>query len=357
MSRLGWARFFPERREGRSVRLAARGSQIPGTCACCELPAARSLVERRARDGTSLIVPYCETCSAHAAAAKNRALAATLASLLVGLALAAGLPLAWAWLPAVPYVLLVVLGASAPLLATAPALARPKSGHFAAGRAVWWNSDGSLACANPRWAAQLARHNQIECRVATLREGSLGPASWVGVGTALVVAPFFYWLHHPLVRIVNLNPARIVIFADGRRLVSVDPTSAESPAAGVELRVPAGRRRLEARLPNGKHVSTIEARAESAGAHLYAPGADQYCFWLETTRYGRAGGPTLVEPLSGQDRFWRLPSGLDTWFAPNPPASSQDRRSTGGALTALRQAPCAEAPAGVRRAKSTIGSD
>lgn len=63
--------------------------------------------------------------------------------------------------------------------------------------------------------------------------------------------------------------------------------------------------------------------------------------------YGRHGGRgTVVLPLAGADGFWVLPRRVDTWFAPNPPATGPDQRSSGGILVALRQSPCARAPRG-----------
>jgi len=41
---------------------------------------------------------------------------------------------------------------------------------------------------------------------------------------------------------------------------------------------------------------------------------------------------------------------IDTWFSPNPAAQSADVRSTGGVLTALRQAPCSAAPRPIQEA-------
>jgi hypothetical protein len=69
-----------------------------------------------------------------------------------------------------------------------------------------------------------------------------------------------------------------------------------------------------------------------------------HCFWLESTAYGRAevdGARRLA--LSRKQHFWVLPLVVDSWFSENP-AQSDDQRSTGGVLTALRQAPCALAP-------------
>jgi len=85
-------------------------------------------------------------------------------------------------------------------------------------------------------------------------------------------------------------------------------------------------------------------RLVSGAMHFYAPASNGYCFWLEHTHYGRAKSfENDIEPLAGPSRFWVLARRVDTWFSPNPPATDDDR-STGGSLTALRQGPCNVAP-------------
>jgi hypothetical protein len=152
------------------------------------------------------------------------------------------------------------------------------------------------------------------------------------------------------VRIVNLTDARLAVRVDGHLLALVDATSTENARAGVEVRVPSGQREFLAESPGGQTVARAAVHVHGGREHLYAPGSDGYCFWLETTAYGRAAPPNpRVEPLVGTGRFWVLPGHVDTWFDKNPDAPPGDRRTSGGALTALRQARCADAPAGVGR--------
>jgi len=133
-------------------------------------------------------------------------------------------------------------------------------------------------------------------------------------------------------------------------LSTLEPTSAENPAAGVQLRIPAGERRLTAVDSSSKAVVRALVVARAGRQHLYAPASPSYCFWLETEGYGQAAAQRLDRvPLIGSDRFWVLPQ-VDSWFSPNPPPSASDDRSSGGTRTALRQARCREAPASVRAA-------
>jgi hypothetical protein len=154
--------------------------------------------------------------------------------------------------------------------------------------------------------------------------------------------------HHPVVRVLNLTDERLTVAIDGRALLSLEPSSAENPTAGAEIRMPSGSHELTATSASGP-PSTARVTLESGGHHLFAPRSSDHCFWLEETRYGRQpSGGSRVVPLKGESRFWVVPRQVDTWFSPNPPPGSADRRSSGGVLVALRQAPCAQAPEAAR---------
>lgn len=346
--RRSWRDRWLGRVDARLVALSPEGAVLPGLCACCGGTADSSRVEVRESDGASVIVPYCSDCQHHASGVSTRALAVALASSLLAVTLAAGLPLLGE-LPAVAYTLIVLAGALLPLAVGALWRRGPARGHRARGRAVWWLRTGELVCVNPHFAAELSVTSGTGVERRTLSEPVFSAWVWVGVILALVTAPFFYVLYHPRVRVVDLTGRRLVIVLDGRAVASVEPTSAESPAAGVDLRLPSGRHRLEARDSSGRVVSDTTVRIQSGADHLYAPGSDGYCFWLETNGYGRAGSPgPAIRPLRGDRRFWVLPVDVDTWFAPNPAPARADDRSSGGVLTALRQARCADAPAAAR---------
>jgi hypothetical protein len=336
--------------EGRLLRADPVGLVLPAGCACCGAPASGSRTETRAEDEASLIVPYCSQCHRHASAASTRMLSVTLASCLLGATLAGVLPLLWDSVGPVQLCAVALAGAALPVLLGLLWRARVAVGHTSSGRAVWWCESGELACTNPRWAAELASANGLVARRALLRPRTF--SGWIlsGLVVTLVATPFFYWLHRPLVRIINLTPARITVLVDGRAVASVEPTSAESPSAGVEVHVPSGPRRLVAESSDGRHVSEDLVAVRAGRQHLYAPGSGGYCFWLETVGYGRTrpARPEL-QPLLGQSRFWVLPN-VDAWFAPAPQPSERDDRSSGGVLTALRQARCQQAPPAVEQA-------
>jgi hypothetical protein len=293
-----------------------------------------------------LFVPYCDRCLRHASAGATRALAATLASLLVAVTLALGVSLVWPHASLASQVGLCAIGACLPLLVRAVGRA-PRSPHTARERAVWWRRDGTLACTHPRFAEALARQTGTEApRAAKLREVTWTPWMAAGPVIAVIAGASTWYLEHPLMRVINLSDARLTIEIDDRVVAVVDPTSAESPAAGSEIRVPAGARRLVAKGPAGP-IADARVTLEAGATHLYAPGSDGFCFWLEQDAYGRAEVVSGIEPLAGDLRLWVLPRRIDTWFAPNPPAT-EDRRSSGGSLVALRQARCDHAPPGVR---------
>jgi len=341
----------PSRLEGASVALPASptATVLPEECACCAAPASHHQALTRG-DGASLLVGYCDECAEHQASSSARVLSLTLASVLLSLSAAAGLPLLLPWLRLLPLLLWVgALSALPLLLALLPA--RPlQPPHAARGRAVFWGPDQRLLCAAPGYAERVQALNGGELLRAPIAErwGS----AWLSAGPVLGLgaACFSFFVYHPLLRVLNLGPVPVEVALDGRRLTLVDATSNESPAGGALVRVPAGAHTLSAFSSiDGSALGSSAVEFQSGAVHLFAIGADDTCFWLETTGYGREQRATpSYQPLAGAEHFWVLPGGIDTWFAANPAPSAANAHSSGGLLTALRQAPCAEAPQEVR---------
>jgi hypothetical protein len=325
---------------------------LPEECACCgELATHRLALGRK--DGVSVLVGYCDECAEHQAGASSRVLALALASLILALVGAAGLPLL------APKLGLFALSLGVCALSLLPLLGllfppRPVVlPHAARGPAVLWAGADRLWCASPRYAERVAELNAGEQRDEPLRE-RLGSA-WLSAGPVIGIgaACLSFFVYHPLLRIINLGTVRIEVAIDGQRLVAVDPTSNESPAAGALLRVPAGEHSLSvSSTVDGAALGRVQANFHSGAVHLFAFGANDTCFWLETTGYGQEQlAARSYQPLQSAEHFWVLPGGIDTWFAANPLAPDQSSHSSGGLLTALRQAPCAEAPQEVRAAQ------
>jgi hypothetical protein len=319
------------------------GAVVPTQCACCGAAASVSRAERRRHDGKTLIVPYCGACHEHASAAETRVLALSLAALLLAVGTAVALPLVWDWVTAPVYVLCVMLAAGLPA-ALGPLLpAGPGIHPHAPGRAVWWSRGRALTCTNETWATALADANRVPIESARVRERLWSPWMLSATVVAAVGAPFWLSFQRADLRVLNLTDSRLLFEAAGRPLALVEPSSAESPAAGVDVRIPAGRRTLEVFAQDGRLVQRTSVFVQAGRQHLYAPASPTFCFWLETTDYARPG-PPQIERLIAEDRFWVLPTDVDTWFAPNPPAASLGVRSTGGVLVALRQGRCTDAP-------------
>ncbi len=338
--------------EGREIRVGTDGLLFPASCSCCGEPAGVSRRETRSGDRLAVIVPYCSACLKHASSASTHVLSVALASALLGMAATAGLPLAWPELSFVGFVPLAVSFGLLPVGFAALWRRSRASGHAAITRAAWFTRSGRLFLVSSRFASELADANGLDAEPARGREPWLSPWMANGALLAFIAAPSLYYLHHPTLRIVNLTPHRIEVFVDDRGVAELGPSTAESPAAGVEIRVASGRRKIQARAASGEVVHLDVADVVSGAAHLYAPGAVGVCFWLETTAYGRHGQHRSVAPLEPERRFWVLSERVDTWFSPNPPPEELDARSSGGTLTALRQAPCVEAPNPVRRAST-----
>lgn len=328
----------------RVVKLEPAALATPDFCACCSAAAATSRCERLG--AREIIVPYCVRCLRHASAAGTRNLAAAVGSCVLAVTLALALPLAWPAASLWVHVLSVVTVSCLPLVPRA-FRRRIEPGHTAAERAAWWRSERELCCTNPRFAEALSAQSGAE-----VFEPSRGAEPrffvWLVAGplVAAVGAPSGWMFHHPVVRVLNLTDARMTVSIDGRAVASLEPSSAENPTAGVELRLPSGDHSMTTAVLGGEAVGT-RVTLRSGATHLFAPQSVGQCFWLEETGYGRHGGRgTVVLPLAGADGFWVLPRRVDTWFAPNPPATGPDQRSSGGILVALRQSPCARAPRG-----------
>lgn len=334
---------------GRAITLGATDGVAPGGCACCGDAASSSRLESGPRG--SLIVPYCARCLRHASARNTRVLAALVASALLAVTAAFALPLAWPWVPLVVHVMVTLVVSCVPIAIRFVAPKRRLPGHSASERAVWWQADGTLACTNARWAEALVKSaSGSELSPLAPREPRFSPWFVAGPLVALFGGTTSWLMHHPIVRVLNLTDSRIEVVVDGRAELSVEPTSSESPSAGVEVRWPTGEHQLQARSAEGAVVSDARGMLESGSRHLYAPGSRGYCFWLEETRYGRAGAQApRLEALPADRELWVLPPGIDTWFSENPAPAAADARSSGGVLLALRQSRCRQAPPAVQQ--------
>ena len=340
--------------DGVSVALPAPPAPtlLPEECACCGEAATHRLALRR-KDGASLLVGYCDECAEHQASSSSLALSLTLSSLLLALSGAAGLPLLAPRLGLAPLLLTVCALSVLPLLIAFVPVRPAAMPHSARGPAVFWASPGGLLCASRGYAERVAALNGGVPSAALVRERR--GSAWLSAGPVLGVgaACLSFFVYHPLLRVLNLGPARVEVAIDGKRLTSVDPTSNESPAGGALLRVPAGEHTLSViSSVDGSALGDSAVEFHSGAVHLFAVSAENTCFWLETNGYGqdRRVAPSY-QALRSAGHFWVLPGGIDTWFAPNPHASDSNSHSSGGLLTALRQAPCAEAPPEVRPAQ------
>ena len=106
---------------GVSIRLPrangpAGPTLLPEECACCGQAATHQRALSR-KDGVSLLVGYCDECAEHQASASARVLALSLASLLLALAGAAGVPLLAPHLGLFGLVCVVIVLSALPLLA------------------------------------------------------------------------------------------------------------------------------------------------------------------------------------------------------------------------------------------------
>ncbi len=312
-------------------------------CACCLAPATLARQERALKGGLVASVPYCDACLGHRTAASTRVFAAACASGVLALGLSVILPLVFDW-PSPLIFVVCFISAWVPGLILRVWQPEAGSGHASFGQAVWWTERGEIAFANREFALLVAGESRAELSTTPL---SVRMPIWVQAGAicTVVAFPFLYWLYHPVVWVINLGDEAVTVWVDGGEVARVEPSSLESQAAGVKLRVKFGARLFEARGPSGKLLDASLGVVQTGAEHLYAPTSIEYCFWLETTHYGRTTPQeTQRTPLTSASRFFLVPAQVETWFGPNPGVDANDHRSTGGALTALRQARCKEAP-------------
>ncbi|MBN2196615.1 MAG: hypothetical protein JW751_27630 [Polyangiaceae bacterium] len=322
------------------VALDPEVARFPDECAGCSGYATTSeIVGRGAR---SVVVPYCTECLRRSSAARTRELATVIASVVMTAAVAGGAPLVWPWAGPVALSLGAVFASAAPVVATCWLLPRflPRLARL---RAVFFTWRGELAFRRPLFAERVAALNGSKELRGARRVERPAVAVLAGPVLAMVAGPVLYYLHHPLVRVLNLHSETAFVEVDGHFVAKVLGSSIESPAAGVDVRIPAGRRQIVARSRSGM-VDDDRVLVRGGRHHLYAPGTHDYCFWLETMSYGRDGPPGVGRrSLDPAASFWVLPRKIDAWFA-TIPASRGEARWSGGDLTALRQARCRNAP-------------
>ncbi len=322
------------------VELPAEPVLLPSDCACCGAAALHA--EAIVFGARSLLVRYCDPCASHVARESTRRLATRIALLLLALSFASALPIFLPWLSLFGAVSSVVLAVGVPLL-LGRLPRRVELGHAGSGPSVLFAGPTALICRRRDYAEAVARGvAAAPVGVSLPRRAPFFELS-VGLAAAFVVTPFAFAFQHPVLRAINLSDVPLELLVDGRRLGRVEPSSGESPFAGLSVRVPAGRRTLLGLTADGEPRYRAEVELAAGARHLFALGSEDTCFWIETVGYGREGRPTDYEPLAGSTRFWVIPDDVHGWFRPAP-QTSEGERSTGGSARVLRQGPCATAP-------------
>lgn len=318
---------------------------LPKGCANCGDDAGRTKKEETR--GRSLMVPYCVRCFRLASREDTRRFAAALSSVMLAVTLLLTLPRLWAAAGFWWYALLALVGTCLPIVVVLIVQPRPAGDQTSSGRAVWWDRELSVVCTSPSWAQALAQGNEREVQLRT----AVRSQPWALFSGALLVvlaAPVLYAFQHPEVVVLNLGTESFAMLVDGTPLARVEVTSLESSASGQRLRLTAGRHRVSLVAADGSVLHEEDVAVRAGHVHLYAPLSVEHCFWLERDTYGRVKEEgARFRPLPEGRRFWALPVDVDNWFAANPLAST-DERSSGGTMTALRHAPCEQAPPEVR---------
>ncbi len=320
-------------------------ARLPSSCAsCCGLA---STTRRESSAERQLLVPYCSACAERLLRQGTAQAVASVVSVVLAVTLILTLPRLAPSLPLLGYTAVALVAALIPpaiVWAVRPAVR--ESGATSVGRAAWW-SKHKFCCTNQRWVEQISGVIGAP-KPRALRVPVVVPSMFAGAGLVLVGAPLAYDYLHPQVIALNLGAPEFELLADGVVVGRVVATSLESPEAGLRFRLGVGQRELLARTLGGRTLLSEQVELEAGKTYLYAPLSEEYCFWLEHDDYGRRAAPERHYRVLPQDReFWALPREIDSWFSANPLVTS-DKRSTGGSLTALRQARCEESPPEVR---------
>jgi hypothetical protein len=316
--------------------------KLPSICACCGRNASLSRREIGSTRDACVIVPYCESCATHASRARLLDLGAFFGSTLIAVSSSILLNLGGLnrWVN-----LVLSVGLSVLPLALIRRYGLPRQlGHAARGRAVFVHGR-KVVVSSFAFAREMAQQNNVIPR--ELKSTAVRMKGWTVVGpvVALILSPTFHYLFWPQLRVLNFTDGRLVLFVDGRRIGDVEPTSGESPASGVEFRVPSGRRHLRAVSAEGTQISDIRVTLRSGSRHLFAPAALPSCLYVQRIAYGRtslshAFDPRVVEtyPLLSEDRFWVIAPEIEPWFIPE--RSVQPGLTTGGLVSLLRMGRC-----------------
>ncbi|MCA9629255.1 MAG: hypothetical protein KC766_16390 [Myxococcales bacterium] len=371
----------------RDAAMLLSSLRLPSLCACCCAPASASRKLDLADHSGVLIVPLCDRCLTHEAVSRTRSLSVLLAALLIGGSMALGLPLAlerladsghWqlsvnSWFSRWGLFVLpcgIVCGLLGLRALSWHLLDHGRTGRrCAAGPAVALRQTprdpehvAVLRCAQAQFAEQLLELNSGRLSRLVARPSRVWDAALPALGGRWMVAVVFltallsvgsFAVHRPRIQVLNLTEHPLTLEVDGEVVANVPITSQESAEAGAQLRLPAGRRHFRA-LAGDQIVAEADLTLQGAARHLYAPASPEHCFWLERISYGRGNAaepiPGHVErlPLASPLRFWAFSRPPDIWLAPPPEPLLDDARSSGGEVTALRQARCSDAPAGAR---------
>jgi hypothetical protein len=313
---------------------------LPRGCAACGIATERSRL-LAGPASTELLVPYCGPCLERLVHHDTLAVAANVASLLLAACWACVFPLLWPDASLGLHLTVTLLAALSAQLLRSPA---SKLFGFESARPSVSFHAGRLLCERQAFAGEVAALNALGVRPERIWIGAGERATWLLaplLGLALATG-MYRWQHLPL-RVLNVGAEPLWLVVDGRTRGRILPSPVEAGTAGIELSVPRGAHRLAAVDEVGRSLAEVDVVLSSPHGHLFAPKSETHCFWLELTGYGRERGRRTI-PMVSTSRFWVLGEAVDTWFVPSPAAAGADERSTGGVLTALRYAPCADAP-------------
>lgn len=345
----GWQMFLPK-----DAPSPSRGR----TCAVCGAPAKHTRSPSLSpslwgRPRPEVYVPLCAGCHLRTWRRSLGLLAAGLTTGLGAVVAAKAVMAAWPWVPWLAFAAGACAGAVVMWSAISQVLER--AAGVSGDESGWRGVPARLVALHEEgWTVHVASRSLLVSldQVATqapeprvVRESDLtAPLVGGAVGVALT-ATVLWFAWHPEVRILNATEVAMEVRVDGRQVALLAGIPGEAPNAGVDVRVPEGRRVFRAFALDGRLVDETVGWAGRGHAQLYAPGSEGRCFRIEQRAYGRTPQPRpAVLELPPDQGLISLGVPIDAWFQPNPP-TQRDLWFSGGVRRSLRLGDCPGQPA------------
>lgn len=307
---------------GWDVTTPSKELLLNGHCASCLAPTTETKRSslRSLFSTTSVDIPTCRSCRAHAIRNEGGRGVILFAAVLVAFSFA-GLGL----IPAASLAVTLVVAAALATLAVVaipmlqpPRRALPPATMGATAARLVRADRGTLTvhCTNRAWAEMIAASARTELREKRrLFSGAFNGLLLIPLAVQPVAFAAF-WVAHPEIRVDNGTGSAIRVWVDGKDKGIIEPTAAKATDLAT-VRSGWGSHTFEwAPIDRPNQKTKVTSEIELGGTHLWDPGRT-HCYWRILTTYGDAtsdGAETGPRPRSELYGF----SKIDEWFVESP---------------------------------------